>query len=231
MRYHVSPIPAEQAAKLYAASPDPVLLIDPARRIRYANPAAGPWNLQPDMPLDDLLDPFSRPKARLLLDHVAHHGFASGWELNLAPAGPQLFSVTALEIPDHPGNVLLFLRDAHLPILTAQRLIEANAEIDAQNQLLSRLIETRNQELAALQARPKGQITLDAMAGEILSDREQDVLLLMAEGLSNQEIADRLVISLATVKTHVRHILQRLSVEDRSQAVIQALHRGLIHLG
>ena len=227
----MSPSPAQNAAQLYASSPDPVLLVDPARLIRYANPEAKSWGIREALPLDDILDPFSRPKARLLLDHVAQHGFASGWELNLDLAGPRLVSITALEIPQQTGHVLFFVRDANLPILTAQRLIEANAEIDARNQLLSRLLETREQELAALQTRPTGQITLTAMADEVLSPRERDVFLLMAEGLSNQDIAERLVISLATVKTHVRHILQRLGVEDRSQAVIQALHRGLIHVG
>lgn len=219
------------AAKLYASSPEPVLLIDPAGLVRYANPEAIRWGIRETLPLDDFLDPFSRPKAKLLLEHVSRHGFASGWELNLDLAGPRLISTTALESPEHAGHVLFFLRDANLPILTAQRLIEANAEIDARNQLLSRLIETREQELAALQTHPKGQISLTPMADEVLSARERDVLLLMAEGLGNQEIAERLIISLATVKTHVRHILQRLGVEDRSQAVIQALHRGLIHLG
>ncbi len=223
--------PAQHAAHFYASSPDPVLLVDPARLIRYANPEATRWGIRDALPLDDLLDPFSRPKAKLLLEHVAQHGFASGWELNLDLSGPRLVSLTALEIPGYPGHVIFFVRDANLPVLTAQRLIEANAEIDARNQLLSRLIETREQELAALQTHPKGSLSLTAMADEVLSARERDVLLLMAEGLSNQEIAERLVISLATVKTHVRHILQRLGVEDRSQAVIQALHRGLIHLG
>lgn len=70
-----------------------------------------------------------------------------------------------------------------------------------------------------------------AAAAALLSDREREVLQLMAEGLSNQDIADRLIISMATVKTHVRHILQRLDAEDRAQAVIGALQRGLLSLG
>lgn len=221
---------AVRAAELYATSPDPVVLLDPERHVRYTNPAAASWGHLVDRPISEILDPFSRPKAERLLEHVARHGFASGWELNLDLQGPRLVSVTALDVPESDGHVLLFIRDASLPILTAQRLIETNAAIDEQNQLLSRLIESRNQELATFQARPTGRIILENSASEVLSDREQDVLLLMAEGLSNLEIAERLVISIATVKTHVRHILQRLGVEDRSQAVIQALHRGLIRL-
>lgn len=63
-----------------------------------------------------------------------------------------------------------------------------------------------------------------------LSQRERDVLQLMFEGLSNREIADRLQIKEATVKSHVSVILMRLNVEDRTQAVVRALKRGLVHL-
>ena len=220
-----------QAAQLYRSAPDPVLLLDPERRIRYANLATAGWGELEGRAFHSLLDPFSRRKAETMLSQVAQFGFANGWELNLDLSGPQLVSVIALSIPESSGHVMLFLRDANLPILTAQRLIEANAAIDEQNQTLTRMIEARNQELATLQVRATGQLILEAPAKEVLSAREQEVLMLMAEGLSNQEIADGLVISLATVKTHVRHILQRLGVEDRSQAVIQALHRGLIRLG
>ncbi len=61
-----------------------------------------------------------------------------------------------------------------------------------------------------------------------LSPREMEVLTLLVEGLSNQQIADRLVISLATAKTHVRNILNKLSVDDRTQAAVQAMKRGLV---
>ncbi|HEY9788075.1 MAG TPA: response regulator transcription factor [Candidatus Obscuribacterales bacterium] len=61
-----------------------------------------------------------------------------------------------------------------------------------------------------------------------LSQRELEVLNLLVEGLSNQEIADRLIISLATAKTHVRNILNKLAVDDRTQAAVQAMRRGLV---
>jgi DNA-binding NarL/FixJ family response regulator len=63
-----------------------------------------------------------------------------------------------------------------------------------------------------------------------LSPRERQVLSLMVRGESNKEIGNELGITEATVKCHVSVILQRLGVNDRTQAVIAALQRGLEHL-
>lgn len=63
-----------------------------------------------------------------------------------------------------------------------------------------------------------------------LSSREREVLNLLARGKSNKEIAAQLGITEATVKCHVSVILMRLQVTDRTQAVVTALQRGLVHL-
>jgi two-component system, NarL family, response regulator len=63
-----------------------------------------------------------------------------------------------------------------------------------------------------------------------LSSRERDVLQLLARGESNKEIATHLGITESTVKCHVSVILMRLQVADRTQAVLAALQRGLVHL-
>ncbi|MGY3777490.1 response regulator [Isobaculum melis] len=63
---------------------------------------------------------------------------------------------------------------------------------------------------------------------EDLTNREQEILMLIAQGMSNQEIADTLFITLKTVKTHVSNILSKLSVEDRTQAAIYAFKHNLI---
>ena len=61
-----------------------------------------------------------------------------------------------------------------------------------------------------------------------LSAREAEVLSLAADGLSNEQIASRLFISQATVKSHLVHIFSKLGAESRTAAVATALHRGLI---
>ncbi|HWK23743.1 MAG TPA: response regulator transcription factor [Ureibacillus sp.] len=63
---------------------------------------------------------------------------------------------------------------------------------------------------------------------EQLTEREMEVLLLVAQGKTNQDIADELFIALKTVKTHVSNILAKLDVQDRTQAVVYAFQNGLV---
>lgn len=66
---------------------------------------------------------------------------------------------------------------------------------------------------------------------ELLSEREQEVLKTVGQGLTNAEIAERLFVSEATVKSHVSHILSKLEAKDRAQAVAIAYEAGLIKIG
>ena len=90
-----------------------------------------------------------------------------------------------------------------------------------------RLIEHMAQDMPATGSMPSGSTYRDPEA-DLLTDRELQVLVHIAQGLSNQEIADSLGISLPTVKTHVTHILQKINARDRVQAVVFAYENHLV---
>lgn len=70
-------------------------------------------------------------------------------------------------------------------------------------------------------------VSASEISEEGLTEREKEVLSLIAEGRNNREIAEQLVISEKTVKTHVSNILNKLHLDDRTQAAIYALRHGL----
>ena len=94
---------------------------------------------------------------------------------------------------------------------------------------------------AAIRAAKDGKMTLSPEAAqalvrasqqaqetEILTEREREVLKLMVEGLNNAEIAERLVVSLSTVKYHISNILMKLGVDNRVAAVTTAIQKKLV---
>jgi DNA-binding NarL/FixJ family response regulator len=103
-----------------------------------------------------------------------------------------------------------------------EQLIAAIRTIAAGDALLSPTITRRVIKEFARIPRPAPPKALDD-----LSERERDVFQLIARGLSNAEIAQELYISDTTVKTHVTHILQKLNLRDRVQAVVLAYQTGL----
>jgi two-component system, NarL family, response regulator DegU len=70
-----------------------------------------------------------------------------------------------------------------------------------------------------------------ADAERVVTKREEEVLQLIADGCSTGEVAERLYISQKTVKNHLASIYQKLDARDRTQAVLQAVRMGIIHLG
>jgi DNA-binding NarL/FixJ family response regulator len=108
-----------------------------------------------------------------------------------------------------------------------EELIAAVHTIAAGDALLSPSITRRVIDRAGAQTG-----TGDAAAElEALTPREREVLALVAQGLSNSEIASTLVIEESTVKTHVKHVLGKLALRDRVQAVIFAYESGLARPG
>lgn len=75
-----------------------------------------------------------------------------------------------------------------------------------------------------------GQAQSQAAAEPIITKREEEVLQLIADGLSTQEVAERLYISLKTVKNHLASIYQKLDSRDRTQAVVRAVRMGIIRI-
>ncbi|KAA0235274.1 MAG: Transcriptional regulatory protein DegU [Acidimicrobiales bacterium] len=109
-----------------------------------------------------------------------------------------------------------------------EQLIEAVRAVARGDALIApsvtrRLIETFAHKLPRGEGEPPVRKHLEA-----LTDREVDVLTLMARGLSNAEIAAELFVGETTVKTHVGHILTKLAARDRVQAVVAAYESGLV---
>ncbi|MCC6236815.1 MAG: response regulator transcription factor [Dehalococcoidia bacterium] len=104
-------------------------------------------------------------------------------------------------------------------------LIAAVRVIAAGDALLAPSVTRRL--IAEFASRPASTRQVPASLGD-LTDREREVLVLVAGGLNNEEIADRLVISPATAKTHVSRIMGKLDVRDRSQLVVIAYESGLV---
>ena len=103
-----------------------------------------------------------------------------------------------------------------------EQLIAAIRTVAAGDALLSPTITKRVIQKFARMPRPAPPKELDE-----LSEREREVFRLMARGLSNAEIAQELYISETTVKTHITHILQKLGLRDRVQAVVLAYQTGV----
>jgi DNA-binding NarL/FixJ family response regulator len=109
-----------------------------------------------------------------------------------------------------------------------EQLAEAVRVVSSGNALLAPAITRRLIEEFVRRPPPGSQAPAELTE---LSDRELDVLKLIAQGLSNAEIAASLFLSAATVKTHVTHILTKLRLRDRVQVVVLAYESGLIQPG
>jgi DNA-binding NarL/FixJ family response regulator len=143
--------------------------------------------------------------------------------------GPRILILTTFDLDDYVYDALcagasgFLLKD-----VTAERLFEAVRVIAAGEALLAPAV-TRRLISEFSRIRPRQATPPTAMAAlRELTPRETEVLRLIAEGLSNPEIAARLVVTEETVKTHVSRVLGKLGLRDRTQAVVTAYESGLV---
>jgi DNA-binding NarL/FixJ family response regulator len=142
------------------------------------------------------------------------------------PGGPRVLMLTTFDLDDYVFEALragasgFLLKD-----VTAERLFDAVRVVAAGDALLAPAV-TRRLIIEFARLRPAPVAAQPAIAA--LTPRETEVLSLVAEGLSNQQIAGRLVVAEETVKTHVSRVLHKLGLRDRTQAVIAAYESGLV---
>jgi DNA-binding NarL/FixJ family response regulator len=144
-----------------------------------------------------------------------------------ARGGPRILILTTFDLDEYVYDALragasgFLLKD-----VTAERLFDAVRVVAAGQALLAPTVTRRLiSEFARLRREPG---TPPATALAALTPRETQVLRLVAEGLSNPEIAARLVVTEETVKTHVSRVLAKLGLRDRTQAVVTAYESGLV---
>jgi DNA-binding NarL/FixJ family response regulator len=145
-------------------------------------------------------------------------------------AGPRVLVLTTFDADEHVVDALragasgFLLKD-----VTPADFVNAIRVVAAGDALIAPSVTRRLLDRFARLPLPS-----DAAHGDVLNqltEREIEVLKLVAEGLSNREIADRLVLAEPTVKTHVSHLLLKLDLRDRAQLVVLAYETGLVRPG
>ncbi|GGY66040.1 response regulator [Streptomyces omiyaensis] len=162
-------------------------------------------------------------------------GLAAAREILHPPAGtthrPKVLMLTTFDVDDYVYEALragasgFLLKDAPpADLISAVRVVAAGDALLAPS-VTRRLIA----DFAA--TRPAARKDVTALRLNGLTPRETEVLELIARGLSNQEIAERLVLAEQTVKTHIGRVLAKLDLRDRAQAVVFAYESGLVTPG
>jgi DNA-binding NarL/FixJ family response regulator len=145
-------------------------------------------------------------------------------------SGPRVLILTTFDLDQYVFDALragasgFLLKD-----VTAERLFDAVRVVAAGEALLAPAVTRRLiSEFTRLRPVHQAQDAASSAALSALTPRETEVLRLVAEGLSNPEVAQRLVVTEETVKTHVSRILAKLGLRDRTQAVVAAYESGLV---
>jgi DNA-binding NarL/FixJ family response regulator len=157
-------------------------------------------------------------------------GIAATRRIRAAGTTPRVLILTTFDLDEYvyaglrAGANGFLLKDALAADLLAAVRAVASGEAVVAPTVTRRLIERFIGEDAR-----DGHVSAAAL--DVLTEREREVLTLIARGLSNAEIAQRLFLSEGTVKTHVSRVLAKLGVRDRIQAVILAYEAGLTRIG
>ncbi len=157
-------------------------------------------------------------------------GIEATRQLTSGAESPRIIILTTFDLDEYVYDALcagasgFLLKD-----VTAERLFDAVRVVAVGEALLAPAV-TRQLISEFARLRPKAPRHFVATIGA-LTPRETDVLRLLAEGLSNPEIAARLVVAEETIKTHVSRVLHKLGLRDRTQAVVLAYESGLVWPG
>jgi DNA-binding NarL/FixJ family response regulator len=141
----------------------------------------------------------------------------------------QVLVLTTFDLDEYAFSALragasgFLLKDVPPHELTQSIRIVASGDAVVSPRITRRLLEEYVDQFPDPEAGAEAEAVLSQ-----LSDREREVLLAVADGLSNAEIAERLFVSEATVKSHVGKMLSKLGLRDRVQAVVLAYERGLV---
>jgi DNA-binding NarL/FixJ family response regulator len=197
---------------LLAAQPDLTVVgqaADGAEAVRLAD------ELHPDVILMDVRMPVmdGLDATRLILEHATN-------------AAPRVLMLTTFDLDEYVYDALrsgasgFLLKDA-----PADELVHAVRVVAAGDALVSPSVMRRL--ISDFVAQPQ-RVRAEPIALDVLTPREREVLGLIARGLSNAEISTMLVVAPQTTKTHVGHILRKLNLRDRAQAVVAAYESGLV---
>ena len=156
-------------------------------------------------------------------------GLQATRQITAMDGAPRVLVLTTFDLDDYVYQALrwgasgFLLKDA-----SARELAEAVRVVAAGDALLSPSVTRRLIAEFARMGAPRGP---SRKTLQDLTERETEVLALVARGLSNAEIAGRLVVAEQTVKTHVSRVLMKLGLRDRTQAVVLAYETGLVQPG